>query len=114
MQYSYARIQSILKKSKPSLKINPRLLNHPLEHKLIKELYNLPSIIEKASKEIKPSIIANYAFSLSKTFNEYYHSCNILKEKQDLKQARLSLILAISYVIKISLNLLGIETLNEM
>jgi len=117
IQYSYARIQSILKKSKSPLKVkkvNTKLLTHPLEYKLVKELYSFPLIIEKASKEIKPNIIANYVFSLSKTFNEYYHSCNILKEKQDLKQARLSLILAISHIIKISLNLLGIDTLKEM
>lgn len=114
IQYSYARIQSILKKAKISKKTNYSLLNHPLEYNLVKQLSLFPSIVEKASQDLKPNIIANYVFSLSKTFNEYYHSCNILKEKQDLKNIRLILILSIATVIKISLNLLGIEVLNQM
>ncbi|MFH1210048.1 MAG: arginine--tRNA ligase [archaeon] len=114
IQYSYVRIQSILRKTKFSSKINYNLLEHPQEYKLIKHLSKFPFIIEKAYSELKPNIIANYVFSLSHLFNEYYHSCNILKEKNDLKNARLVLIYAIGSVIKSSLDLLGIETLKEM
>ncbi|MBU2634160.1 MAG: arginine--tRNA ligase [Nanoarchaeota archaeon] len=114
IQYSYARIQSILKKAKLLSKINYELLSNPLEFKLIKQLSLFPSIVEKASQDLKPNLIANYVFLLSKTFNEYYHAYNILKEKQEIKNARLTLISSIAITLKISLNLLGIEVLDQM
>jgi len=114
IQYSYARIQSILKKAKIFPQINYKLLNNLLEFKLIKQLSLFPSIIQKASQDLKPNLIANYIFSLSKTFNEYYHAYNILREKQEIKNARLALISSIATIIKISLNLLGIEVLDQM
>jgi len=114
IQYSYARASSILRKEKPSNKINYALLNHPLESSLINLLAKYPETIEKAAKDLKPNLMANYVYNLSKKFNEYYHECNILKEEKQIKNARLVLISKVKTTIKSSLNLLGIETLEEM
>jgi len=73
-----------------------------------------PEIAEKAAKELRPSIIANYAYELAKQFNEFYHMHNILKEEKSIKEARLLLISCIRQALKNSLGLLGIEVLERM
>jgi len=116
IQYAYARISSIIKKYKKSLpqKINLSLLDKKEEIELIKKLSMFPNIVEKTSKELRPSIIANYAYELAKQFNEFYHIHNILKEKEDIKKARLLLVNCIRQTLKNSLNLLGIDVLERM
>jgi len=114
IQYSYARANSILNKVKMDNKFNFNLLNKKEEIALIKLLSNFPSIINKASRDLKPNYIANYAYELAQSFNEFYHNCPVLKEAKELKNTRLALVLAFTYVIKNSLNLLGIEAPEKM
>jgi len=116
IQYAHARIASILKKYKKPIKNKVKfdLLNTNEEINLIKKLSEFPNIVETSLKELKPYLIANYAYDLSSKFNEFYHNCNILKEKEDLKEARLLLIYCVKQVIKNSLALLNIETPNQM
>ena len=116
IQYAYARISSIIKKYKKQLpkKADFSLLNSKEEIGLIKKLSAFPQIAEKTGNELRPNIVANYAYELAKQFNEFYHIHNILKEKQDIKNARLLLASCVRQTLKNSLNLLGIEVLDRM
>ena len=90
------------------------MLDKKEEIELIKKLSDFPGIVEKASNELRPSVIASYAYELAKQFNEFYHIYNILKEKEDIKNARLLLVSCIRQVLKNSLSLLGIDVLERM
>ncbi len=113
LQYSYARASSILRKAKLK-KINKfeiPVLNDA-EIKLVKKIAEFPDIVKNASEKLNPSIIANYSFSLSQIFNEFYHSCRVIGDKNEL--FRLKLIEAFRNTIKNSLYLIGIEVMEEM
>jgi len=116
IQYAYARISSIIKKNKNKVpkKADFSILNSDEEVELIKKLSTFPQIVEKTGKELRPNIIANYAFGLAKQFNEFYHTHNILKEDKDIKDARLILAYCVKQTLKNSLNMLGIEVLEKM
>jgi len=116
IQYAYARISSILKKHKKPLstKINFSLLDKKEEIELAKKIASLPDTVEKTGKELRPNIIANYAYELAKQFNEFYHKHNILKEEKSIKEARLLLVKCVSQALKNSLNLMGIDVLDKM
>jgi len=70
--------------------------------------------VEKTANELRPNVIANYAYGLAKQFNEFYHTHNILKEEKDVKNARLLLASCVRQTLKNSLNLLGIGVLERM
>ena len=82
------------------------------EIKLVKKIAEFPDIVKNASEKLNPSIIANYSFSLSQIFNEFYHSCRVIGDKNEL--FRLKLIEAFRNTIKNSLYLIGIEVMEEM
>ncbi|MCD4705040.1 arginine--tRNA ligase [bacterium] len=115
--YSYVRIKSILKKYDQKLdkKINFSLLNTELDQKIIKLLKNYKGIIKSAAKNYKPSLIVSYLLELSSSFSKYYAQNPILNsDNEEIKKARLLLIDSISLVLKSGLNLLGIETVEQM
>jgi arginyl-tRNA synthetase len=114
LQYSYARASSIYKKVKKKInKVKIKNLNES-EIKLIKKLGDFPSVIEQAYEHLNPSLIANYSFELSQIFNEFYHSSNVLEAEKDEKEQRIAMVEAFRIIIKNSLNLLGIEVMDEM
>ncbi len=113
IQYAYARANSILKKAIPK-KTNYKLLVSQNEISLISKISLFPEIIKNTSINLHPHTIANYVIELSKLFNEFYHACPVLTEKEPLKSSRLALVKATQYVIKNSLNILGIEAPEEM
>jgi len=113
LQYSYARASSILRKAKrkSNLKIKIDKLDEK-EFELIKKLNEFPEVVLKSYQDMNPSHIANYSYQLAKLFNEFYHVCPVINsEKQNF---RLSLVEAFRIVLKNSLNLLGIDVLEEM
>ncbi len=118
LEYTYARIQSILRKIKNyELKIknlNFDKLNKTEEIELIKQLAKYPEIVEVASKNYDPSEIAKYLFDLAKLFNDYYHKTQILKSEDEIKKVRLILISAVKQILKNGLYLLGIKTVEKM
>ena len=116
IQYAYARISSIVRKNKNKVpaKADFSLLSSTEEIELIKKIADFPNVVEKATIELKPSLIANYTYELARQFNEFYHIHNILKEKEEIKNARLILIGCIRQVLKTSLNLIGIGVLERM
>ncbi|MFA6022459.1 MAG: arginine--tRNA ligase [Candidatus Pacearchaeota archaeon] len=112
LQYSYARASSILKKSKnKAIKYDiPELSKE--EVSLIKKIAEFPEIVENAEKNLNPSSIANYSFQLAQIFNEFYHSCHVINDKNEA--FRIRLVQAFRNTLKNSLYLLGIETMEEM
>ena len=117
LQYTYARINSIIKKSKlkiKSEKIDYSKLIETEEHELILKMAKYPETIRRAGTYYNPAEIAKYLFELAQIFNDYYHKFSILKAEEETKLARLALIININQVIKNGLKLLSIETLEEM
>jgi arginyl-tRNA synthetase len=117
-QYAYARIASILRKSGVDNfgEVDYSVLGNNLEEReLIQKIIQFPEKIEKASLERNPSIIALYIFETAQLFNKFYQKHKVLNaETEELKNSRLSLIQAIQILLKVGLNLLGIETLGKM
>ena len=113
IQYTHARICSILKKASSS-KLNPKKLDKEEEKNLITKLSNFPSIVEKAGAEYKPSLVANYLLELSRLTNEYYHKYQVLKAPKEIKSSRLYLIDCIRTIISNGLHLLSIEAIKSM
>jgi len=113
LQYSYARASSILKKSKTKKNAKYEIpeLNES-ETKLIKMISSFPEVVKKSSLNLNPSVIANYSFQLSQSFNEFYHSSQVLGSEEE--QFRIKLVEAFRNTLKNSLFLLGIEVMNEM
>lgn len=116
IQYAIARINSIFRKygKKLSERANYELLNREEELFIVKLLYEFPEIIKKAIEQNKPMILSNYLIQLTKAFNTFYHACPVLKESEDLKNARLMLIDGTRNVLENGSRLLGIEPLEEM
>ncbi|MHA1149650.1 MAG: arginine--tRNA ligase [Promethearchaeota archaeon] len=116
IQYCYARIQSIISKSTEeiSLDVDFLLLKHEKELKLIKQLNYFPEIVERAIETYGIHLIPQYLLTLCQAFNSFYSTCIVISENKDLERVRLLLIWCVQIVIKIGLNLLGIETLEEM
>ena len=116
IQYCYARIQSIIDKSneKIDLNIDYEILNHDKEMNLVKLLNYFPEIVDSAIKTYGTHLVPQYLLNLCQSFNSFYSSCQVISDKKELEKARLLLIKCVQIVIKIGLNLLGIETLDEM
>ena len=124
IQYTFARINSIVKKSQETrnkkqtnskFKIqNSKFLTKEKEGELVIKLAKYPETVKKAGELYEPSEIAKYLFELAQEFNDYYHEVPILKAEPETRTARLALISAVSQVLANGLNLLGIETMEEM
>jgi len=117
IQYAHARICSILSKSKISSgkeKIDYKLLCHPAEMKLIKQLIKLPEIIEDISKDYQLQRLSQYATDLATTFHQFYRDCQVLSKNIHLARARLSLVSATQIVLKNTLSLMGISAPEKM
>lgn len=117
LQYAYARINSILKKSKiggRKGKIDLGKLKEAKEKNLLLKMAKYPVVVERAGESYSPAEIAKYLFELCQEFNDYYHSVQVLKAEAGERSARLALLKSINIIIANGLDLLGIETVNEM
>ncbi len=114
IQYSYARANSILKKSKIKNKTeNFKIeLLSPTEIELIKKLSQFKEVVLKSCETLNPSLIAHYSYQLAQSFNEFYHSCPVVGSKEE--KFRIKIVESFKIVLKNALGLLGIETLEEM
>ena len=116
IQYSYSRIQSILKGI--NFDISKKEYNQKLEKKekeLIKQIDLFPSIIHSAASSHNPALVANYVYDLVKIFNSFYQSLPILKSAfNDKKSFRVELSKLVGITIKNALSLLGIDVVNRM
>ncbi|KKM81816.1 hypothetical protein LCGC14_1325960 [marine sediment metagenome] len=116
IQYCFARIESIISKSKEKidLDINWNLFKNDSEQNLIKQLNYFPEIVALTAKKNDIHLIPQYLLTLCQTFNSFYSKCHVLSEDKQLEKARLLLIKCVQIVIKTGLSILGIETLVKM
>ena len=118
IQYTFARIQSILRKANLDKLINindNQITLHPKEKELIKQLQLLPEVIQNAAKNHSPALIANYSYDLVKAYNSFYQSVPILgSDNQQEQQFRVLLSKKVGDIIKLAFKLLGIEVPERM
>lgn len=116
LMYTHARAASILKKAKfKSKSFDASLLQEPSEIKVIKLLSKFSSRVEDSLKQYKPHILAQYLIEFGRAFNEFYHKCSCMGEKdKSVQVARLTLVEASRQVIENGLRLLGISAPGEM
>ena len=120
IQYTHARIKSVLRKAAAEGIVLPEQLDNSIETneketQLIQLLASYPNVVAQAGQEFSPSIIANYAYELSKEFNQFYHDYSFLKEENPvIRQMRLVLAANVAKTIKSAMSLLGIEVPERM
>ncbi len=120
IQYTHARIKSVLRKAAEQeinfdAGLNTSLVISEKESYLIQLLSAFPAVVKEAGTEFSPALIANYEYELVKEFNQFYHDFSILKEEDEaLKQFRLVLSASVAKVIKTGMQLLGIEVPERM
>ena len=117
IQYTYARIQSVLRKGRPTP--NPSLIGRGVnspdtlndkEVALIQRLTDYPATVKQAGEEFSPAVLCNYAYALAQEFNSFYHDYSILNEANEQKKnLRLLLSAEVAKVLKHAMALLGIE-----
>ncbi|MBR1878684.1 MAG: arginine--tRNA ligase [Paludibacteraceae bacterium] len=117
VQYTYARIQSVLRKSKGSEEQSSHEVEtlDPKELALIQRLCDYPAVVRQAGDDFSPAVICNYAYALACDFNSFYHDLSILNEP-DAKKKALRLLLAknVAKVLCSAMALLGIEMPERM
>ncbi len=109
--YSYARANSILSNVKKNMEKETSEINGS-EHNLISLISKFPEIINNSSENMSPSGIAHYAYELAQTFNEFYHSCQVLGSAEE--GFRLRLVNSFAQTLGNTLKLLGIPVLKQM
>lgn len=126
LQYTYARIQSIVKKSMfgdkksmfgaPTPKhINFSYLKEEEEWEIGKRIFEFSGVVKKAATDYNPAILAEYLLRLASSFNKFYHQHSVLNvNDKEIQKTRLILIQCVAIVLKKGLNLLGIEEVNKM
>ena len=120
IQYTYARIRSILRKaaaisSPDTTSLDSKVSLSGKEIELIQKMNEFGTAVEQAGKDYSPSGIANYCYELTKVFNQFYHDYSILNEPDEQKKAvRLILAKNVAKIIKSGMGLLGIEVPERM
>lgn len=121
--YAYTRIRSIFRKFKAeigsefdvaSVKAGDLLLDKPQEVTLAKHLISFGTVLAQAAEDSRPNLLCNYIYDLAGFFASFYENCPVLKAEGKEKISRLTLCLAAGKVLKIGLQTLGLETLEEM
>jgi len=115
IQYTHARICSILRNINITPEINPQAILHPAEQELLNVLSQFPNKVSDAANDYNPALIANYMFETAKAFNRLYHDVSILGEMDEvLKQNRIAICILSAKVLKQGMNLLGIVVPEKM
>ena len=118
IQYTHARIKSILRKFEGKANdiiIANDITLHDKEKELIKLQYDFPAILADASNTYNPAVVANYIYELTKLFNQFYNECPVLKEENNtIKEFRILLIDKTSEIIKNGMLCLGIDVPERM
>ncbi len=116
IQYTHARIKSVLKKGEKELPGNFEFFPlQQVEKDILKFIYEFEAIVEEAGQTYSPALIANHVYELVKAYNRFYHELSIMKEEnEDTRKFRLQLSALTANVIATSMNLLGIEVPERM
>ncbi len=113
LQYTHARINSVLKKGKSKGKLDTNFLIDD-DKNLLKIVNGFPQVVAQAYKNRKPNLVANYLLDLAKSFNSYYSKHRIVSENRGQSFHRLSICSAVKQTLANGLGLLGIEAIDEM
>ena len=120
IQYTYARIQSVLRKAAESGITIPEQIPAGIElsekeEGLIQMVADFAAVVKQAGEDYSPSIIANYTYDLVKEYNQFYHDYSILREENEaVKVFRIALSANVAKIVRLGMNLLGIEVPSRM
>ena len=117
VQYTYARIRSVLRKSDEADAATDITVYEPNEKEIeiIQRIADFPSVVSEAGRTYSPALIANYVFELAKGYNQFYHDYSILKEENGVARAfRLHLSRTVADIIRRGFSLLGVEVPERM
>ncbi len=120
IQYTYARIQSVLRKAAESGIVVPGQIPAGIElsekeEGLIQKVADFAAVVKQAGEDYSPSIIANYTYDLVKEYNQFYHDFSILREENEaVKVFRIALSANVAKVVRLGMSLLGIEVPSRM
>ena len=119
IQYTYARIQSVLRKAEASGVVIPAAVGdaelNEKERSLIKSITLFPSVVKDAGSNHSPAVVANYIYDLVKEFNQFYHDYSIMNEPNEMSRGfRLALAKVVGNTVKNGLSLLGVEVPERM
>ena len=120
IQYTYARIQSVLRKAAESGIVIPEQIPAGIElsekeEGLIQMVADFAAVVKQAGEDYSPSIIANYTYDLVKEYNQFYHDYSILREENEaVKVFRIALSANVAKVVRLGMNLLGIDVPSRM
>ena len=120
IQFTYARIQSVLRKAAESGIVIPEQIPAGIElsekeEGLIQMVADFAAVVKQAGEDYSPSIIANYTYDLVKEYNQFYHDYSILREENEaVKVFRIALSANVAKVVRLGMNLLGIEVPSRM
>jgi len=120
IQYTYARIQSVLRKAAESGIVIPEQISAGIElsekeEGLIQMVADFAAVVKQAGEDYSPSIIANYTYDLVKEYNQFYHDYSILREENEaVKIFRIALSANVAKVVRLGMGLLGIEVPSRM
>ena len=116
IQYTYARIRSVLRKAEDFDPV-ARVLGEPNEKEavLIRKIDDFRNVVAEAAKNLSPALVANYAYDLAKEYNQFYHDYSILREEnEDTRRRRLLISWTVARTLKAAMSLLGIEMPERM
>ena len=120
IQYTYARIQSVLRKAAESGIVVPGQIPAGIElsekeEGLLQMVADFAAVVKQAGEDYSPSIIANYTYDLVKEYNQFYHDFSILREENEaVKVFRIALSANVAKVVRLGMSLLGIEVPSRM
>ncbi len=117
LQYTYARVQSVLRRAGDDFDplYMPTAIPNEVESALIQKVADFPEVVKEAGRTYSPSLIANYCFELAKDYNRFYHDFSILKEENPaVRQLRLLLSYVVARTLKTGVALLGMEMPERM
>lgn len=116
LQYTYARIQSVIRRAGDFSKTIPEgVVPNEKESVLIQKLADFPNVVKEAGDNYSPALIANYCYDLAKEYNQFYHDYPILKEEnKEVKDLRLVLSEEVGVILKKAAGLLGMEMPERM
>ncbi|MDZ4231383.1 MAG: arginine--tRNA ligase [Patescibacteria group bacterium] len=114
LQYTYARLRSILKKARRVPKLDLSTLESESDQALVLKLAEFPDVLERVRRSYMPSYLASYLHELAKQVNSYYHSEPVLYSEPSLRALRLNLVKSTAITLRNGLRLLGIKTIERM
>ena len=117
VQYTYARCASVLRKAGDftiTEELDYNVLTDETTMNLLKDIERFPGIVKDASVKYEPFMISRFVVSVAQHFNKFYHDCQIISAEENIKAARLQVVLITKRVIKDALDLLGIQCPEQM